>query len=45
MLQPFDYDPMEKSNHKFMIQTLFAPDGEVDIETLVGDDLERINVQ
>ncbi|KAK0139375.1 Vesicle-associated membrane protein-associated protein A [Merluccius polli] len=25
MLQPFDYDPNEKSKHKFMVQTIFAP--------------------
>ncbi|KAJ7381483.1 hypothetical protein OS493_001627 [Desmophyllum pertusum] len=34
MLQPFEYDPKEKSKHKFMVQTMFAPDGEVDHETL-----------
>lgn len=27
MLQPFDYDPTEKNKHKFMVQTIFAPDG------------------
>lgn len=27
MLQPFDYDPSEKNKHKFMVQTMFAPDG------------------
>ena len=36
MLQPFEYDPKEKSKHKFMVQTMFAPEGEVDHETLVG---------
>ncbi|KAL6094286.1 hypothetical protein STEG23_034594 [Scotinomys teguina] len=25
MLQPFDYDPNEKSKHKFIVQTIFAP--------------------
>ena len=45
MLQPFEYDPKEKSKHKFMVQTMFAPEGEVDHETLVGDDLGRVNVQ
>lgn len=30
MLQPFDYDPNEKNKHKFMVQTMFAPDGNVD---------------
>ena len=38
MLQPFDYDPKEKSKHKFMVQTMFAPEGEVDHETLVCND-------
>lgn len=27
MLQPFDYDPNERNKHKFMVQTMFAPDG------------------
>ena len=35
MLQPFEYDPKEKSKHKFMVQTMFAPEGEADHETLV----------
>ncbi|CAL1535670.1 unnamed protein product [Lymnaea stagnalis] len=26
MLQPFDYDPNEKNKHKFMVQSMFAPD-------------------
>lgn len=30
MLQPFDYDPNEKNKHKFMVQTMFAPDGQID---------------
>ncbi|KAH3776750.1 vesicle-associated membrane protein/synaptobrevin-binding protein-like [Dreissena polymorpha] len=30
MLQPFDYDPTEKNKHKFMVQTMFAPDGKID---------------
>ncbi|XP_078365878.1 vesicle-associated membrane protein-associated protein B/C-like isoform X2 [Oculina patagonica] len=34
MLQPFEYDPKEKSKHKFMVQTMFAPEGEADHETL-----------
>jgi hypothetical protein len=28
MLQPFQYDPEEKNKHKFMVQSLVAPDGE-----------------
>ena len=27
MLQPFDYDPNEKNKHKFMVQSMFAPEG------------------
>jgi len=27
MLQPFQYDPNEKNRHKFLVQTLVAPDG------------------
>ncbi|XP_037077530.1 vesicle-associated membrane protein-associated protein B-like [Pollicipes pollicipes] len=35
MLQPFDYDPAEKNKHKFMVQTMFLPEGEeVELETL-----------
>jgi vesicle-associated membrane protein-associated protein A len=30
MLQPFDYDPNEKNKHKFMVQSMFAPDYAVD---------------
>ena len=39
MLQPFEYDPKEKSKHKFMVQTMFAPEGEADHDTLVGSSL------
>ncbi|XP_062843492.1 VAMP (vesicle-associated membrane protein)-associated protein A, like [Trichomycterus rosablanca] len=34
MLQPFDYDPNEKSKHKFMVQTIFAPASVSDTETM-----------
>jgi len=35
MLQPFNYDPAEKNKHKFMVQTMFLPDGDnVDLEAL-----------
>jgi len=27
MLQPFEFDPNEKNKHKFMVQTMLAPDG------------------
>ncbi|KAG9340660.1 hypothetical protein JZ751_021216 [Albula glossodonta] len=32
MLQPFDYDPNEKSKHKFMVQSLLAPPEMTDME-------------
>ncbi|XP_034551568.1 vesicle-associated membrane protein-associated protein B/C-like isoform X2 [Notolabrus celidotus] len=32
MLQPFDYDPNEKSKHKFMVQSMLAPFDMVDME-------------
>ena len=35
-LQPFEYDPNEKNKHKFMVQSMFAPDGEINQDTLVG---------
>lgn len=38
MLQPFDYDPNEKSKHKFMVQTLFAPPNVSDMDSLVSED-------
>uniref|UniRef100_A0A3Q1FVC8 Vesicle-associated membrane protein-associated protein A n=1 Tax=Acanthochromis polyacanthus TaxID=80966 RepID=A0A3Q1FVC8_9TELE len=37
MLQPFDYDPNEKSKHKFMVQTIFAPPNVSDMESLWKD--------
>lgn len=37
MLQPFDYDPNEKSKHKFMVQTIFAPPAVTDTETMWKD--------
>lgn len=30
MLQPFEYDPTEKNNHKFMVQSLSAPTATVE---------------
>ncbi|XP_019640229.1 PREDICTED: vesicle-associated membrane protein-associated protein B/C-like isoform X6 [Branchiostoma belcheri] len=36
MLQPFDYDPQEKNKHKFMVQSMFAPEGGIDNETMVN---------
>ncbi|XP_029310007.1 vesicle-associated membrane protein-associated protein A [Cottoperca gobio] len=37
MLQPFDYDPNEKSKHKFMVQTIFAPSTVSDMDSLWKD--------
>ncbi|KAF4095490.1 vesicle-associated membrane protein-associated protein A [Onychostoma macrolepis] len=37
MLQPFDYDPNEKSKHKFMVQTIFAPPNVSDLEAMWKD--------
>ncbi|XP_024135903.1 VAMP (vesicle-associated membrane protein)-associated protein A, like [Oryzias melastigma] len=34
MLQPFEYDPNEKSKHKFMVQTIFAPPNVSDMDSL-----------
>ncbi|XP_053937543.1 vesicle-associated membrane protein-associated protein B/C isoform X2 [Cuculus canorus] len=34
MLQPFDYDPNEKSKHKFMVQSMFAPADTSDMEAV-----------
>ena len=33
-LQPFEYDPNEKNRHKFMVQAMFAPEGEINPDTL-----------
>jgi hypothetical protein len=35
-LQPFEYDPLEKNKHKFMVQSMFAPEGEIDQDKLVS---------
>ncbi|KAG8177874.1 hypothetical protein JTE90_004268 [Oedothorax gibbosus] len=37
MLQPFDYNPNEKNKHKFMVQTMMVPDGEINIDNLWRD--------
>ena len=34
-LQPFEYDPNEKNRHKFMVQSMFAPEGDINQDTLV----------
>lgn len=36
MLQPFDYDPNEKSKHKFMVQSMLAPHDMTDMEGVVS---------
>ena len=36
MLQPFDYDPNEKSKHKFMVQSVLAPPDMTDMEGVVS---------
>lgn len=41
MLQPFDYDPNEKSKHKFMVQTIFAPPNISDMEAVVSREVEQ----
>lgn len=33
-LQPFVFDPNEKNKHKFMVQSLVAPEGDFDAERL-----------
>ncbi|XP_019739355.1 VAMP (vesicle-associated membrane protein)-associated protein A, like isoform X2 [Hippocampus comes] len=37
MLQPFDYDPNEKSKHKFMVQTIYAPPNVSDMDSMWKD--------
>lgn len=38
MLQPFDYDPQEKNKHKFMVQTMFAPNGPIESQEQLWKD-------
>lgn len=35
MLQPFDVTNADKSKHKFMVQSMFPPPGEVKLEEIV----------
>ncbi|XP_023482577.1 vesicle-associated membrane protein-associated protein B/C isoform X2 [Equus przewalskii] len=42
MLQPFDYDPNEKSKHKFMVQSLFAPPDTSDMEAVHDVEINKI---
>ncbi|XP_045194637.2 vesicle-associated membrane protein/synaptobrevin-binding protein-like [Mercenaria mercenaria] len=39
MLQPFDYDPNVKFLHKFMVQTMFAPDGKIENQEQLWKDV------
>ncbi|XP_030841692.1 vesicle-associated membrane protein-associated protein A-like, partial [Strongylocentrotus purpuratus] len=34
MLQPFDFDPNEKYNHKFMVQSIVIPKADIDLEAV-----------
>ena len=43
-LQPFEYDPNEKNRHKFMVQAMFAPEGEINPDTLVRPIFFLLNV-
>jgi hypothetical protein len=36
-LQPFDYDPQEKNRHKFMVQAMYAPEGDFNSDSLWKD--------
>ncbi|KAF5287939.1 hypothetical protein FQA39_LY15609 [Lamprigera yunnana] len=36
-LQPFRFDPAEKNKHKFMVQTVYAPDSDVNMEQFWKD--------
>ncbi|KAK3907672.1 Vesicle-associated membrane protein-associated protein A [Frankliniella fusca] len=37
ILQAHDFDQSEKNKHKFMVQTVFVPDGDVDLDALWKD--------
>lgn len=41
-LQPFDFDPNEKNRHKFMVQSVVAPDGDFNAEQLVSSSIHSI---
>ena len=34
MLQPFEYDPQERNKHKFMVQSVYAPEGPINHDVL-----------
>lgn len=33
-LQPFVFDPNEKNKHKFMVQSMYAPEGEINLDQI-----------
>lgn len=37
MLQPFEYDPNDRSRHKFMVQSIIAPDDMDDVDAVFRD--------
>lgn len=43
-LQPFSYDMNEKNKHKFMVQSISAPDGEVNVDSLVSKVVDRLEL-
>merc|ERR1719228_707688 len=43
-LQPFEYDPGEKNKHKFMVQSMFPPDGEINQNDLMDSKLKCVFV-
>lgn len=36
MLQPLDLESQDKNRHKFMVQSIFAPEGEYSFDVLVS---------
>jgi len=44
MLQPLDYDPNEKNKHKFMVQSMFAPDGVLENQENLWKDISPENL-
>lgn len=39
MLQPLDITNVDKSKHKFMVQSMYPPPGEVKLEEIVSSNL------
>ena len=46
-LQPYDFDPSEKNKHKFMVQTVVAPDDNDDEYPIdvVSEDYWHVNLR